>query len=72
MSETLFQKYKAELDNLFFDYLIDYDQFREKGEKLLDEAINHPEMGSAEFLALVLIYEDMHAYLEGVFLEVRE
>lgn len=69
MSDTLFQKYKAELDGLFFDYLMDYEQFRDKGEKLLDDAINHPEIGSAEFLALVLIYEDRRTYLEGAFLE---
>lgn len=67
MSDRLFQKYKAELDSLFFDYLMDYEQFRENGERILDEAFNHPEMGSAEFLALVLIYEDMRTYLEGAF-----
>lgn len=69
MSDELFQKYKAELDSLFYVYTTDYDSFRENGEKLLDEAINHPEMGSAEFLALVLIYEDMRTYLHSAFME---
>lgn len=69
MSETLFQKYKAELDSLFYNYLMDYEQFTENGIKLLDAGINHPEMGSAEFLALVLIYEDMRAYMQTAFME---
>lgn len=69
MTERLFQKFKAELDSLFFNYLMDYEQFRENGEKVLDEAINHPEMGSAELLALVLIYEDMRTYMQAAFME---
>lgn len=69
MSDTLFQKYKAELDTLFFDYLMDYKQFCENGEKVLDEAFKHPEMEGAEFIALVLIYEDMRTYLHPAFLE---
>lgn len=69
MSETVFRKYMAVLDSLFYDYNTDYEEFREKGEKLLDEAIEHPEMVSGEFLALALIYENMLTYLEGVFRE---
>lgn len=69
MSGRLFQKYKAELDSLFSNYLMDYEEFRENGEKLLDEAFKHPEMKGAEFTALVLIYEDMCTYLHSAFLE---
>lgn len=69
MSERTFNKFKEGLTTLFYDYTSDYTAFCEKTEKLLNEAYNHREISQEEYLALLLIHENMRSSLAFSFLE---